>query len=91
MSQPEYISHKNTKNTKYIFYLATLCGLSGLVGELICTETLPKEKVPHIRDLFFICLFDLYSVSDILTCTPALVLVMGALEEIYGITLRWSK
>jgi len=29
--------------------------------------------------------------SEIRTCTPALVLVMGALEEIYGITLRWSK
>lgn len=30
----------------------------------------------------------LYCASDILTCTPALVLVVGALDEMYGITLR---
>lgn len=29
-----------------------------------------------------------YCVSDILTCKPALVLTMGALDEIYGLTLR---
>jgi len=32
-----------------------------------------------------------YCASEILSCTPALVLTMGAEEEIYGFTLRWSK
>ena len=32
-----------------------------------------------------------YCANEILNCSPALVLVLGALEEIYGVTLRWSK
>ncbi len=31
-----------------------------------------------------------YGANEILICTPALVLVVGALDEIYGFTLRWS-
>ena len=29
-----------------------------------------------------------YCVSDILTCTPALVFTIGALDDIYGLTRR---
>ena len=32
-----------------------------------------------------------YCVNDILTCKPALVFTMGALDEMYGLTLRCSK
>jgi hypothetical protein len=32
-----------------------------------------------------------YCVNDILTCKPALVFTIGALDEMYGLTLRWSK
>ena len=32
-----------------------------------------------------------YCASDMRICTPALVLVVGALDEMYGITFRWSK
>ena len=32
-----------------------------------------------------------YWVNEILICTPALVFTIGALDEIYGLTRRWSK
>ena len=35
-----------------------------------------------METLYFIEIIEFYCASDILNCTPALVLVMGALEEI---------
>ena len=32
-----------------------------------------------------------YCASDILNAIPAFVFVIGALDDIYGITRRWSK
>lgn len=32
-----------------------------------------------------------YGAREILTCTPALVSIVGAEDETYGFTRRWSK
>lgn len=49
---------------------------------------LAQIKNPYGNGGFFICGSFVYCASDILNCKPALVLVVGALEEMYGITLR---
>ncbi len=44
----------------------------------LCAHSFNSSKKPMI----------FYCASDILICTPALVFVVGALDEIYGVTFR---